>query len=291
MEFGAEHDDFSNCDYDDFDIDKGEAVSPDNNLRLNDNIPPAKTEEGGSLEDFDMIDDVQSTNDSILSTADSGIQRDTNSLASDHIDVDALLRHSSRGRHSSPLATIKEIMRESSGRKSTSSQVSLDGASVDGDRIDVHSSEKSNTFQSSLSGDLSRVSDDADKLAIENHRSQSFDDDAGDEFDCNGFDLGGGGFSDDEESQISEQNHTMVDEHDANDSIEVSAKQVKRKRRKPLVKKERRKTFPPGPLCSLQMLDLIEDGSLNTPLWRNGKRKRCTLTSMKRARAKNGRSY
>ena len=280
-EFGNEQ---SNCD-------DSEANKDRNN---DENISSAKSEEGGSLEGLDPINDIRSSKNSILSTNDFRKQYDTNSLASDHIDVDALLRHGTRGRHSSPLATIKEIMRESSGRKSMSSQVSLDGSS-DNDRGDVHSSGKSNKFQTSPSDNLSQVSDNVDKSTVENVGSQSFDDDTGDEFDNIGFDLGGDGFSDEKENQTFDNfdnNDAMIDEHVANDAIEVSAKNAKRKRRrKSLVKKERRKTFPPGPLCSLQMLDLIEDGSLDTPLWRNGKRKRSTLTSMKRARANSRSSY
>ena len=90
MEFGAENDNRSIF---------------DNDLDIN-NVYPAKTERPESL---NIINGLQSTNGSILSTADSGIQCHTNSLASDHIDVDALLRRSSRGGNSLPLATPVEI--------------------------------------------------------------------------------------------------------------------------------------------------------------------------------------
>jgi hypothetical protein len=177
-------------------------------------------------------------------------------------------------------------MRESSGKQS--SQVSLDGDSVNENHVKVESSQKSTNLQGSPFDESSRISDDADKSAIEKANSQSFEDD-GDTFDNDGFDLCGGGFSDEEDNENPDfgNNDALIDEYESlGTEMELSAKQPKKKRKlAPLKKVERRKTFPPGPLCSLQMLDLIEGGSLNTPLWRNGKRKRCTLTSLKRARA------
>lgn len=266
VDFGAEHDNFG-------------SFEEEEHLAAKDEVVSTVGEEQDDSTSLDLVDedDLDESKGELLSIDD---RRDcVNSLASDHVDVDALLRHSARERFSSPLATIKERMRESSGKQS--SQVSLDGDSVNENHVKVESSQKSTNLQGSLFDESSRISDDADKSAIEKAHSQSFEDD-GDTFDNDGF-------SDEEDNENPDfgNNDALIDEYESlGTEMESSAKQSKKKRKlAPLKKVERRKTFPPGPLCSLQMLDLIEDGSLNTPLWRNGKRKRCTLTSLKRARA------
>jgi hypothetical protein len=273
VDFGAEHDNFG-------------SFEEAEHLAAKDEVVSTVGEEQDDSRGLDLVDEdeLDESKGDLFSIDD---RRDcVNSLASDHVDVDALLRHSARERFSSPLATIKEIMRESSGKQS--SQVSLDGDSVNENHVKVESSQKSTNLQGSPFDESSRISDDADKSAIEKAHSQSFEDD-GDTFDNDGFDLCGGGFSDEEDNENPDfgNNDALIDEYESlGTEMELSAKQPKKKRKlAPLKKVERRKTFPPGPLCSLQMLDLIEGGSLNTPLWRNGKRKRCTLTSLKRARA------
>jgi hypothetical protein len=240
----------------------------------------AEFEENGSddLVDFQTEhNDLEGENDDVLSTEDSA-NRDGNSLTSDHVDFDALLRHGTR-RSSSPLVTIKETIRESSGHQS--SQVSLDDASVDVNRVQVRSSRHPTQFQSHLFDDLSKVSGDVDKSAIKNDLVQPFEDE--DEFDISGsvfdhYDIG---------SESDDNDNSRFDKHVERGSeteAEAAAKYSRMGEKSATVKTKFRKTFPPGPLCSLQMLDLIENGSLNTPLWRNGKRKRCTLTSLKRSR-------
>lgn len=237
----------------------------------------ADFEENGSntLVDFQTEhDDLEGDKDDVLSPVDSA-HRDGNSLTSDHVDVDALLRHETR-RSSSPLVTIKETIRNSSGHQS--SQVSLDDASVDVNRVHLSSRKQ---FQSHLLDDLSKVSGDVDKSAIKKALIPAYEDE-------DGFDNSGSGFDHDDLGREFDHNDSpRFDEHVAGGSemeAEAAATNSKMVAKSAPVKKKLRKTFPPGPLCSLQMLDLIENGSLNTPLWRNGKRKRCTLTSLKRSR-------
>jgi hypothetical protein len=232
------------------------------------------SEQDGGLDD----DDLEASNKTdVLSSVDTERYQATNSLASDHVDVDVLLRHGTQ-RYSSPLGTIKEMMRESSGKQS--SQVSLSDGSVEEEYVQVQSSQKSVELQGSLFDDLSQVSDNADKSAIKKAHSQSFDDE--DDFSTN-FNGGGNDSFDDDDSLMLDDND-VSHKTEPDTELKAAPKQPRKRMLPPIGKKIRRKTFPPGPLCSLQMLDLIEDGSLNTPMWRGGKRKRCTLTSLKRAR-------
>eukprot|EP00956_Cyclotella_meneghiniana_P003480 scaffold4229_cov38-Cyclotella_meneghiniana.AAC.9 len=270
IDFGAEHDSFDDCDI--------EESKDETKFTVND--------EDDSLLGLDFADNE-----------DLDIRQDNNSLASDHVDVEALLRHRApASRDFSPLATMKEIMQDSSGKKSTSSRVSLDESSLDCEDPVEETSPKASKFQSSsLVNDLSQASNDFEKESSSetSHGHQSFvdgEDDSGND----GFDIGGDGFSDEENLTTDNDTNDDVFNDKLDNAVDTSAKQhvTKRKRRKAIIKTERRKTFPPGPLCSLQMLDLVEEGSLNTPLWRNAKRKRCTLTSLKRSqkRKKVGRS-
>eukprot|EP00956_Cyclotella_meneghiniana_P011864 scaffold16664_cov22-Cyclotella_meneghiniana.AAC.2 len=167
-----------------------------------------------------------------------------------------------------------------------SSRVSLGESSLDSEDLVEETSPKPSKFQSSPSDDLSQADNDFGKepSSETSHGHQSFVD-GGDDSDNNAFDLGGDGFSDEENLTTDNNTNDDVSDDKLDRVVDTSAKQhvTKRKRRKAIIKTERRKTFPPGPLCSLQMLDLLEEGSLNTPLWRNAKRKRCTLTSLKRS--------
>jgi hypothetical protein len=207
---------------------------------------------------------------------------DANSLMSDHIDVDALLSHGCSRKATSPLATIKEVLRESSGYKS--SQVSPD-ASVGDKRIGNQSFSRkmmSNDQNRAFEDSSCRGSDAIDQSVIKNAHNES-----------NGFDVEEGTYGSDSDGYGQGSNSPMFDNNngysDDDDQVEIFHMQSRKKMKGVATKhecqlhKERRKTFPPGPLCSLQMLDLIADGSLNTPMWRNGKRKRCTLTSLKRS--------
>lgn len=269
-------------DRDNFDIDRIEDED-ELSLGLTDNVEHAS------------IDDNVSTVDAVK-------RDDANSLASDHVDVDSLLRQSER----SPLATIREILRESSGKLSRqSSQVSLSSTSDHEDRLEIGS--KQSKPESYPPDDSSHVSHEGSV----HEKSINQEDD----FDNNGFDLAANGFSDDEENSIGMRQAQSFDESEddldgtrfelggglsddegdlfgfggdvkkespGSDTIEASAKQPKKRRKK--LPPVRRKTFPPGPLCSLQMLQMIEGGELDTPLWRMSKRKRSTWTSVKRAR-------
>ena len=274
----------------------------DDNLSVEENGDINFGAEYDSFDDYDIEDSkdetkstVNNEDDSLLGldfadNEDSDLRHDNNSLVSDHVDVEALLRHRPpASRDISPLATIKKIMQDSSGKKSMSSRVSLGESSLDSEDPVEETLPKPSKFHCSLSDDLSQADNDFGKepSSETSHGLQSFDD-GGDDSGNDGFDLGGDGFSDEENLTTDNNINDDVSDDKLDSVVDTSAKQhvTKRKRRKAIIKKERRKTFPPGPLCSLQMLDLVEEGSLNTPLWRNAKRKRCTLTSLKRSQKK-----
>ena len=206
---------------------------------------------------------------------------DMNSLASDHVDVDALLAQ--KRKHESPMSTIRETLEESSTKQQTPSSVlstvdfgNDDGmshqgseATMDPDNVvddgvnspnapsetSSHQTLSNSAIDNANKGDVAR-SDDDSAVNYDN-------DDAG-------------------QSPTFESNVDYTDES-SDKEVEVSQHQ------KTSLKKEsigsdysKRKFFPPGPLCSLQFLDEIDAGDFDTPLWRRMKRKRSTLTSVKR---------
>jgi hypothetical protein len=233
----------------------------------------AHDDEDGYEEDDDLMNDPQAA--------------DLNSLSSDHIDVDALL---TQRKNESPMSTIRETADESAVDPSPSSALSpvefgnTDGMSLGS--VDVKSSARNSEHDGlGLSSSPETLSKSALKGA---NAGETLSDDDLDQYDND--DDGGG------QSPIFESNVDDVDESD--DEVAVSHHQSRQKRDAVDalnlsldLKKEsiggssdysKRKFFPPGPLCSLQFLDEIEEGEFDTPLWRRMKRKRSTLTSVKR---------
>ena len=226
---------------------------------------------------------------------------DLNSLASDHVDVDALLTQ--QRNHESPMSTIRETLNESAVDMQSPSSVvsSVDFGNVDGMSHQGSDDDKSTARNSDHDG-LTRNSDDGvnskcsqSKATSESSSHETLsksaikEANAGDTFsddDLDQYDNGDGGQSPMFESNV----------HDADDSsddeVEVSRRQSKRNGvtvdaldLSLDLKKEssdKRRFFPPGPLCSLQFLDEIDTGDFDTPLWRRMKRKRSSYTSVKR---------
>jgi hypothetical protein len=235
----------------------------------------------------DVVDDGFDDEDGLMSDR-QGV--DMNSLASDHVDVDALLAQ--KRKHESPMSTIKETLDESSTKQQTPSSVlstvdfgNDDGmshqgseATMDPDNVadgganspvapsetSSHQTLSNSAINNANKGDVA-LSDDDSAVHYDN-------DDAG-------------------QSPTFESNVGYTDES-SDEEVEVSQHQKTRQKSTSGLlglKKEsigsdysKRKFFPPGPLCSLQFLDEIDAGDFDTPLWRRMKRKRSTLTSVKR---------
>ena len=234
---------------------------------------------------------------------------DLNSLSSDHVDVEALLSQR-KNKNDSPMSTIRETLNESAVDASPSSAASsIDYGNVD----DV--SHKSNhdcrsvamSHKSSGDGKSSARNSDIDDISLNSdggHASQSsqdtFSKSAVKDANAGVETLSEDDFENDEggQSPIFESHAHDDDADDSDDEEEVTQHQSRRKKSTVSamnlsldLKREsaggssdqrKRKFFPPGPLCSLQFLDEIEDGDFDTPLWRRMKRKRSSLTSVKR---------
>ena len=243
-------------------------------------------DDNGSVE-FDNAQDMEDYDeDDVLNDR----HNDLNSLSSDHVDVDALL---TQRKNDSPMSTIRETLNESVVDASPSSVVSsVDYGNVDG-MSHKSNDDKASERYSDIDG-LSLNSDDGinsqssqgtfSKSAIKNANTagEAFSDDDLDNDDGSG-----------DENPIFESH--VDDADDSDDEVETSHPQSRRKRSKVdrlnlsldlrderLSDPRKRKFFPPGPLCSLQFLDEIEDGDFDTPLWRRMKRSRSSLTSVKR---------
>ena len=242
--------------------------------------------ENKQMDDFDELADSKSGK--VSDYDHSGIEEDEsqdeiNSLVSDHVDVDVLLRGTWKS--SSPLPTIKELLHDSTGFGS--SEIAPNDAGFNENHVDAHSTQISLQCKKQLYTNSSRESDKVDKSELEDVQSSPHDDDFFANYRC---------YQD--QSPMVGRNDVASD--DSEDDKKVSCAKSHRKNnivtRKldcQIGKEGRassgrftRKLFPPGPLCSLQCLDLIVDGAMNTPLWRNCKRKRSTLTSIKRNRAR-----
>ncbi|KAL3792301.1 hypothetical protein HJC23_006213 [Cyclotella cryptica] len=211
------------------------------NENSSDNLVDFQTEYD-DLESFDVTSAIN--RDDALSAIGSAHIDGINSLTSDHVDVDALLRHGTQ-RNSSPLVTIKETIRESSGRQS--SQVSLDDASVDVECVQVRSSRTSSEFQS-LCDDWSNVSEDVDKSVVNNAHAGALED-------GNDFDNYGSGFDDhDDNGSELERNdtprfdkyHVEALEHGPENEAEAATKRSKKRAKSAPIKRRLRKTFPAG---------------------------------------------
>jgi len=231
---------------------------------------------------------------------------DLNSLSSDHVDVDALL---TQRKNDSPMSTIRETLDESAVDPSPSSVVpspssavsSVDYGNDDGMSHDGSDDGKSSARKSDVD-ELSQNSDDeVNSQSSQETLSKSAIKDAnvaGEILSDDDDDLVQYDNDDDGQSPTFESSLHDADDSDDDVDVEVSQHQSTRKRGTgdalnlslDLSKESvggssdhrKRKFFPPGPLCSLQFLDEIEDGDFDTPLWRRMKRKRSSLTSVKR---------
>jgi len=215
---------------------------------------------------------------------------DMNSLASDHVDVDALLAQ--KRKHESPMSTIRETLDESSTKQQTPSSVlstvdfgnddgmshqgseaTMDPDNVAGDGANSPIAPSDTSSHQTLSNSAINNANKGDVALSDDDSVVHYDnDDAG-------------------QSPTFESNVDYTDES-SDEEVEVSQHQKARQKSTSGLlglKKEsigsdysKRKFFPPGPLCSLQFLDEIDAGDFDTPLWRRMKRKRSTLTSVKR---------
>lgn len=233
--------------------------------------------------------------------------KETNSMESDHVDVDALLRQKLK-KSSTPLPTIEEINDESvlsAGESSSASSshhrhdpmrstspfsaikdIPDESALSSRDsRSEPKSTSKPSLTRDRLFDELSRASETNTKAIVDVQNAVtdefSFASNTGDSEDHQSP-IFNGGLSD----SGSERESQGPDESPQKNTT-VSRKlgwQLDREKEVITARghQHKRKLFPPGPLCSLQFLDLIVDGSMDTPLWRNCKRKRSSLTSIKR---------
>ena len=259
-------------------------------------------------DDLDMDDE-----DDLLKTQQEG---DLNSLASDHVDVAALL---SQRKNNSPMSTIRESLNESTADPSPSSAISSadfengdsmsheesddekppardsvsDGLSL-GSEDEVNSQSSHQTFSKSAVKDATIAVEEDDDEVSDDDKSQFGDDDGGQSpvFESTSFqeDDDGGG-----QSPVFESTSYQEDDDVSETEDEVEGSQHQSRRRRAtlpfdtsnesigeLSDYKKKKFFPPGPLCSLQFLDEIEEDVFDTPLWRRMKRKRSSLTSVKR---------
>ncbi|KAL9187399.1 hypothetical protein ACHAXT_001502, partial [Thalassiosira profunda] len=203
-----------------------------------------------------------------------------NSLASDHVDVDALLRQGANRANKSPMGTIKERCPESAGVQSS---VVSDDDGDDGDLaglkvLDADKSERSLETSGSVSyGGGIAASPNKDLGSVGRDQSPMFDN------------TDGGGLSDFDDGSVgasSEKSEAKSRRKSDGSRVGLNLNAQFKKEAKALrPKKPKKKIFPPGPLCSLQFLEEIEHDEFDTPLWRRMKRKRSTLTSVKREKA------
>jgi len=226
-------------------------------------------------------------------------QAEINSLVSDHVDVEALLRNG-RKKNKSPLPTIKEFHDESVGCRS--SEVSPDESSVDDELVTLEETKKEFRHRQNLISN--RGGGDADKSTIDHNASIESDSDEGpvdNTLQHSNVEYGSDG---DEQSLVFGNNDGANDDFDDDSGGKIesvgrqSRTRTKNERitglklktgfkmdRKPSRSRCKKKIFPPGPLCSLQFLEEIENREFDTPLWRRMKRKRSTLASINRNKA------
>ena len=178
-------------------------------------------------------------------------------------EINTIVKHG-RTKYASPLATINEFLR---GSGCQSSEVSLDNDdSINNDDI----------AGSNVSPNLSpKPSFEDSSVNYSDGKSAPVDD--GDI----GFD----------KTDMSPDNNWGSSNHggfesDDND-VDVAPKEKSKSSSSHSRGDRKKKTFfPPGPLCSLQFLEEIENNEFDTPLWRRMKRKRSTLSSVKAQKAR-----
>ena len=259
-------------------------------------LAPGTPSIGNSEDDpveFDNADDVVDgfdDEDGLMSSDRQGV--DMNSLASDHVDVDALLAQ--KLKHESPMSTIRETLDESSTKQQTPSSVlsavdfgNDDGMShqgseeatmdpdnaVDDGGVNSPIAASDTSSHQTLSNSAINNANKGDVEPSDDDSAVHYDnDDAGQSptFEIN---VDYTGESSDEEVEVSQ--HQKTKQNSTSGLLGLKKESIGSDYSK-------RKFFPPGPLCSLQFLDEIDAGDFDTPLWRRMKRKRSTLTSVKR---------
>lgn len=172
-------------------------------------------------------------------------------------EVNAVVKHS-RAKYASPLSTINEFHR---GSACQSSEVSLDDDSSisgyrDGSNVPIFSPKPS--FEDSV------VCCSNDRSAPDDVENTRFDDAEMSPDNWESSNLGG---------------------FDAND-LDTEPKKKSNIASSLSRGRKKKSFFPPGPLCSLQFLEEIENKEFDTPLWRRMKRKRSTLSSVKAQKSK-----
>lgn len=210
--------------------------------------------------------------ESVLDTAASNQQNDEiNSLVSDHVDVNALLRNGASRKAKSPLMpTINEFCNESDGGSRQSSEASINDLAGLKVFKDDSPNDKKHSFEASSHTYSDGDVDYGNTAGGYDDQSPTFENNADDAND-----------NSDSESEVVVE--TVARQSRRRNSSDVGVKkETKASSRSQRCKK---KIFPPGPLCSLQFLEEIETEEFDTPLWRRMKRKRSTLTSVKRGKA------
>jgi hypothetical protein len=213
------------------------------------NYHSEETSHEPSNDDEDDVDETisQGNNDEdgssrLDNSADTGSSSAINSLPSDYVDVDALLKNEGK-KVISTLATIKEVNQSSDGYRT---------------------SEDSNDSSSSLQNVSKNLRDSFEELS--------------DGEDTCAVDFGATSLTDNKVSigirvDSDEKSHVS-------DGYDPRAEKKKRRHSSGSYG-GKKKFFPPGPLCSLQFLEEIERREFDSPLWRRMKRKRSTLASVR----------
>jgi hypothetical protein len=174
-------------------------------------------------------------------------------------EINTIVKHG-RTKYASPLATINEFLR---GSGCQSSEVSLDNDDDSINNDDIAGSNASPNLSPKPSFEDSSVNDSDGKSAPVDDGDIGFD-----------------------KADMSPDNWGSSN-HGGFDDVDVAPKE-KSKALSSQSRSGRKKKafFPPGPLCSLQFLEEIENNEFDTPLWRRMKRKRSTLSSVKAQKAR-----
>ena len=247
------------------------------------------TNDGGAFDESDderSLDQVDDTEDKSTQGSNVGetsdletfldLKDEINSLASDHVDVECLLRDGKK-KCQSPLSTINESCNESVG-----SETSMNEASIIGERKNEIGT---SSYESGESVDKSTIDPQSSKCEKDND-VDSYGSDGHDQQNTvfeNNNDAGYDEFDNDSAADTKSLDHSQPRRmSDGIVGLNLDTEFKKECSKAASHKKCKKKIFPPGPLCSLQFLDEIENEEFDTPLWRRMKRRRSTLTSVKR---------
>ena len=178
-------------------------------------------------------------------------------------EINTIVKHG-RTKYASPLATINEFLR---GSGCQSSEVSLDDDDDSINNDDIAGSNASPNLSPKPSFEDSSVNDSDGKSAPVDDGDIGFDK------------------ADTSPDNWGSSNHGGFDSDD--NDVDVAPKEKSKSSSSHSRGDRKKKTFfPPGPLCSLQFLEEIENNEFDTPLWRRMKRKRSTLSSVKAQKAR-----